>query len=228
MLQIEDLRLIRGPAFEVRLATLELAPGEVIAVVGSSGCGKSTLLEGLGLLLAPATIGRYILDGTRDVAAMMRRDDERGLAALRAARIGFVLQSGGLLPYLSAGENIALPRRLQGMPDADAHTTQAIEQLGLSALLGQRPAALSLGERQRVAVVRAMAHGPGLLLADEPTSALDPDNSRRLFGLFIDLARRCRMVTVVVTHDWALVQEFGLRHLKAYSRAGVTEFEEAV
>lgn len=222
MLHIEDLRLQRGSgsnAYRLRLPALTMQAGEVLAVVGNSGCGKSSLLEGLGLLLAPSHVGRYTLHDRDDVGAMLRRNDDAGLAALRATRIGFVLQSGGLVPYLSARENILLPRRLLGLPLEDDHLSHAIDTLGLSALLDKKPRELSIGERQRVAFVRAMAHGPQLLLADEPTSALDPENARRLFGLFVELAGRCRMATIVVSHDWGLVREFGLRCLQAQTSA---------
>ena len=232
MLEIQDLRLMRGAgpsAYHVHLPTLRLQPGEVVAVVGSSGCGKSTLLEGLGLLLAPAHIGQYMLAGKTNVAAMLGQGDESGLSALRAGALGFVLQSGGLLPYLNARENIVLPRRLLGLPVADDTLDYVNTALGLDALLDTKPARLSIGERQRVAVARAMSHGPQLLLADEPTSALDPDNARRLFGLFLELAKRRSMATVVVSHDLGLVREFGLRCLTPVlsERTSVFRFQDA-
>ncbi|SAI39112.1 ABC transporter ATP-binding protein [Bordetella ansorpii] len=232
MLHIDDLRLTRGQgpdAYTVHLPALELSTGQVMAVVGNSGCGKSTLLEGLGLLLAPRHVGSYALGGQGDVAELLRRGDDVGLSRLRETRIGFVLQSGGLLPFLNVADNIALPRRLLGLPASSEPVSHAIDVLGLAGLLRKRPADLSIGERQRVAVVRAMAHEPELLLADEPTSALDPENARRLFQLFIDLARCCRMVTLVVSHDWDLVREFGLPCLRARLSQGRSMFipEEA-
>src|SRR5690606_5893612 len=102
-----------------------------------------------------------------------------------------------------------LPRRLLRLSLTSAHVEQAVQALELESLLDKHPAALSIGERQRVAFVRAIAHEPALLLADEPTSALDPENARRLFGLFIDLAQRCGTATLVVSHDLDLIQEFG-------------------
>ena len=168
-----------------------MARGDVLAVVGGSGCGKSTLLEGIGLLLKPERVRAYALGENVDVAALLGRDDEPALAALRASRIGFVLQTGGLLPYLSVRENILLPRRLLSLPADGERVRHAIEVLSLGRLLEKRPAHLSIGERQRVAVVRALSHDPDVLLADEPTSALDPDNAGKLFQLFIDLARDC-------------------------------------
>lgn len=227
MLAIEDLHLRRGAgadAYEVELPALRLRAGEVVAVVGDSGCGKSTLLEGVGLLLTPQRLGGYRLGDCAEVGQWALRGDDRALAGLRAQRLGFVLQSGGLLPYLSAFENLVLPRRLAGLALRDAHLDYAIEALNLGGLLHKMPAALSIGERQRVACVRAMAHGPQLLLADEPTSALDPDNARRLFGLFLELARRREMACLVVSHDRALVREFGLPELAARLSPGRSVF----
>lgn len=227
MLAIDDLRLRRGQgsgAYEVQLPTLRLKRGEVVAVVGGSGCGKSTLLEGIGLLLRPSHIQGYALNGTTDAAALMMRDDESALAALRASRIGFVLQTGGLLPYLSVRDNILLPRRLLGLAADSARVRRAIEVLSLERLLEKRPAQLSIGERQRVAVVRALSHDPDVLLADEPTSALDPDNARKLFQLFVDLARDASMATLVVSHDWDLVREFDLPCLTPALTPGVSVF----
>lgn len=227
MLAIDDLRLRRGQgasAYEVRLPKLRLASGEVLAIVGGSGCGKSTLLEGIGLLLTPASVQAYTLNGDIDVAARLTCKDEAALAALRASRIGFVLQTGGLLPYLSVRDNILLPRRLLGMPAQGARMQHGIEVLALQNLLEKRPAQLSIGERQRVAVVRALSHEPDVLLADEPTSALDPDNASRLFQLFVDLARADNMATLVVSHDWDLVRQFGLPSLTPTLSPGHSSF----
>ncbi|WP_233234752.1 ABC transporter ATP-binding protein [Bordetella sp. LUAb4] len=227
MLAIDDLRLRRGQgddAYEVRLPALRLARGDVLAVVGGSGCGKSTLLEGVGLLLKPAHVQAYALSAHDDVAALWARHDESALAALRARRIGFVLQTGGLLPYLSVRDNILLPRRLLGMAADSARIRHAVDVLSVSHLLDKRPAQLSIGERQRVAVVRALSHDPDILLADEPTSALDPDNACKLFQLFIDLARDESMATLVVSHDWDLVRKFGLSCLAPVLRPGSSTF----
>ena len=228
MLELEDLRIVRGrgeQAFEERLPQLRQQAGDVMAVVGGSGCGKSTLLEGVGLLLAPEHIGRYALGERKDVADLMRSSQDSALANLRASRIGFMLQTGGLLPFLNVRENIMLPRRLLGLgPEHTEHITNAIDTLGLEHLLNKRPGNLSIGERQRVAFVRAISHQPGLLLADEPTSALDPVNARSLFQYFIDLARRSGVATLVVSHDWALVEDFNLPCLKPTVSPGLSVF----
>lgn len=227
MLELEDLRIVRGhgdQAYEVRLPSLSLRAGEVMAVVGGSGCGKSTLLEGVGLLLQPQRIGRYVLGDRVDVADLLRAGQDALLSSLRAERIGFVLQTGGLLPFLSVRDNIMLPRRLLGLAPHNTEVDTAIDALSLGGLLDKRPSALSIGERQRVAFVRAMAHEPGLLLADEPTSALDPDNARILFQLFVDLAGRSGIATLVVSHDWGLVNDFGLPCLRPELTPGLSVF----
>ncbi|MDF7679326.1 ATP-binding cassette domain-containing protein [Enterobacteriaceae bacterium ESL0689] len=221
MLQINQLHVIRGSgpqAHHVWLPQLELQPGQVIAVTGESGCGKSTLLEAIGLLLRPATVERFLLDDTQqqqDVAALIRSNQQAELAAIRARQLGFVLQNGGLLPYLTVRDNIQLPGQLLNMAVDKQRLDRVIERLKLAPLLTRYPAQLSFGERQRTAFARAVAHHPCLVLADEPTAALDPHNARQLFSLFIDLVKQEGMMALVVCHDWPLVQRFNLPCLTA-------------
>ncbi|RMO92747.1 ABC transporter, ATP-binding protein, partial [Pseudomonas syringae pv. maculicola] len=200
--------------------------GQVVAITGESGCGKSTLLEALGLLLAPQSIAQYNLDGV-DIAALLAADDQPALADVRARSLGFVLQSGGLLPFLNIRDNINLPRRLSGLDSKSDHVDRAITALRLEPLLDQLPQALSIGERQRVACVRAIAHLPRLILADEPTAALDPHNARQLFELLLSLVDELGLSALIVSHDWQLVDSFGLPRLNAVSVAGETRFEPA-
>ncbi|NAT23151.1 ABC transporter ATP-binding protein [Pseudomonas syringae] len=229
MLQIKGLNVQRGSgtqAHRVHLPELNLARGQVVAITGESGCGKSTLLEALGLLLAPQSVAQYSLDGV-DIAAMLAADDQPALADVRARSLGFVLQSGGLLPFLNIRDNINLPRRLLGLVSKSDHVDRAIAALRLEALLDQLPQALSIGERQRVACVRAIAHLPRLILADEPTAALDPHNARQLFELLLSLVDELGLSALIVSHDWQLVDSFGLPRLNAVSVAGETRFEPA-
>ncbi|MBX9406336.1 ABC transporter ATP-binding protein [Pseudomonas baetica] len=237
MLDIKNLLVRRGEgalAHHVRLPRLQVGAGEILAITGESGSGKSTLLEAIGLLLAPVELERFRLglaqcatqpEAPEDIARLLATDDQPGLAAVRSRHLGFILQSGGLLPFLSVRDNINLPRRLLGMPAQSAHVDHAVEVLRLQGLLGKQPQALSIGERQRVACVRAIAHEPLLLLADEPTAALDPHSARRLFELLLSLVSSMGLSALVVSHDWALLKDFGLPRLGAVSRQGETLFE---
>ena len=126
---------------------------------------------------------------------------------------------------MSVRDNISLPRRLLGMPAQSAQVDRAVRALRLDGLLGKLPQALSIGERQRVACVRAIAHEPQLLLADEPTASLDPHSAKRLFELLLSLVNELGLSALVVSHDWALVRDFGLPRLGAVSRQGETLFE---
>ena len=234
ILDIENLLVRRGDgaqAHQVRLPRLQVGAGHILAITGESGCGKSTLLEALGLLLAPVELGRFQLspgvEGEQplDIAHLLATNDQPALAAVRSRHLGFILQSGGLLPFLSVRDNISLPRQMLGMPLHSAHIDHAVEVLRLGGLLDKRPQVLSIGERQRVACVRAIAHEPRLLLADEPTAALDPHSARRLFELLLSLVANLGLSALVVSHDWALLKDFGLPRLGAVSRQGETRFE---
>lgn len=227
MLHIENLSIQRGVgshAHTVVLDELHLARGQIIAITGASGCGKSTLLESIGLLLAPEKLSRYDLGTPALSLQNWPQQAESITARLRAEKIGFVLQNGGLIPYLSVQDNIELPRRILGKKGATEHIQIAIEKLGLQRLQSKSPAALSIGERQRVAFVRAIAHEPTLLLADEPTAALDPLHAQALFELFTEIVTNLNMCALVVSHDWDLVKKFGLVQLQAQLSPGVCRF----
>lgn len=220
MLALNDLRVVRGQgdyAHAVYLPQLSLRPGQIVAVTGESGCGKSTLLEAIGLLLRPAHVGRFTLHGetTLDIAALIAHDQQASMADIRARYLGFVLQNGGLLPFLSVDDNIKLPCQLLGKVPEKAMLERVVSTLKLGPLLGKYPAQLSLGERQRTAFARAILHRPALILADEPTAALDPHNAQQLFHLFIELVAQEGMMAMVVCHDWPLVQRFNLPCLTA-------------
>jgi len=227
MLHIENLAIHRG-AYRILLPSLSLARGEVLAITGASGCGKSTLLEMIGLILRPERLDRYQLGdgegGTAplDVAALLHGDRQARLADLRAQRLGFVPQSGGLLPFLDVRGNIALPRRMLGLPAGGEGVEAAVERLGLRPLLDKKPAQLSIGERQRVSFVRAIAHEPDLLLADEPSAALDPLQARKLFELIVETSQRLGIAALLVSHDWALLRSCGIRRLVGVPESGGT------
>ena len=217
-----------GRRFVVEGGAIVLRPGAHLALVGPSGSGKSTLLDMLALALAPDAADVFLFDdGTGesvDVGGLWRRGDSDRLAALRRGRIGYVLQTGGLLPFLSVRENIALPLRLNGFPD-DGAVEALAERLGLSDRLGLRPGALSVGERQRAAIARALVHRPALVIADEPTASVDQANAEKIFALFAELIAQAGGAAVIATHDRALAEAFGLAIVQ---HDVVTEGEETL
>lgn len=209
--------------FELLVPRFVVRRGECVAVTGPSGCGKSTLLDILGLALRPDHSARFLLtpgDGeTIDIGDRWRRNDRDALAAVRACHIGYVLQTGGLLPFLSALENIQLSRVLLGL-DPVGRIEKLAAVLAIGSLLGKKPHALSIGERQRVSIARALAHEPTLLLADEPTAALDPRNGTRVMKLLLALVQQLRITAIIVSHDWNLLDTLGLRRIEAEAVGG--------
>ncbi len=225
LLALDHLTCLRGTgpgAFRLEVPALTLSAGQAVAVTGPSGCGKSTLLDLLGLVLRPEDGSGFTFDD-QDVAALWRAGRSDRLAALRAGHIGYILQTGGLLPFLPVRANIALSCKLLGRKD-DGLIPVLVDALKLTPLLDKMPAQLSIGERQRVAIARALAHRPALLLADEPTSSLDPANAETVMSLLLQLVSGLKVSAVVVSHDWALMSRFGLRRIDAEMAGGVTRF----
>jgi lipoprotein-releasing system ATP-binding protein len=176
---------------------LKAAPGEEIAIIGQSGVGKSTLLHVLGSLERP-TAGKILFDG-RDLFAM----DERTLAEFRNHNLGFVFQFHYLLADFSAVENVAMPGLIARLPDREAvqRAADVLELVGLKDKLHRRPAELSGGEQQRVAVARAVVLRPRLVLADEPTGNLDPRTADEVHDLFHRLSHELGITLIVATHN---------------------------
>jgi putative ABC transport system ATP-binding protein len=221
LLDIRNLSFSRGRAdqrFQVEISRLSMRPGEMIAITGESGCGKSTALEMLGLLVRPESWGSYRLgdgQGFEEIGDLWKRNDRNGLARLRAATIGFVLQTGGLLPYLDVAGNLSVNRRLLGQPAWDDHVEMIINGLEIENLLNKKPSELSVGQHQRASVARALAHKPSLVLADEPTSALDPRLGNRVMELMLNLAAGLSIAVILATHARAEVVQLGLREIQA-------------
>jgi len=205
ILEARDVRKVftggDGGAIVVLNGTeLQVARGEMVAVVGASGAGKSTLLHVLGALDRP-TSGEVVLAGT---AVSQVRDAE--LAALRNRTVGFVFQFHHLLKEFSALENVMMPLRIAGADVREARERAAslLTRVGLAARMLHRPSELSGGEQQRTAVARALAASPPLLLADEPSGNLDHANAESLHDLFATLAAEMGVGLLVVTHNRSL------------------------
>jgi putative ABC transport system ATP-binding protein len=195
-----SMRLSSGGR-EVNVLTavsLDVPAGQFLAIAGPSGSGKSTLL-GLIAGLDQPTAGRIEVAGV-EITGL----DEDGLARFRLDRIGYVFQSFHLLPTLTAAENVAVPLELAGETDAAARAAALLAEVGLAERAHHYPVQLSGGEQQRVAVARAMARRPALLLADEPTGNLDSATGKQIIELLVGLNRRLGTTLVLVTHDTAL------------------------
>jgi len=195
LIELDDVTRVyhgsRGTVLALEDVTLRIERGQFVTVRGPSGCGKSTLLMTIGGMLRP-TRGTVRVDGVDLYACSARQR-----AAFRAQRIGFVFQMFHLVPYLSVLDNVVLGGRVAGADRRRA--SELLERLGLSHRLRHKPSELSIGERQRAAIARAMMNEPDLILADEPTGNLDPDNAKQVFEI-LSAYHRGGGTLVVVTH----------------------------
>jgi putative ABC transport system ATP-binding protein len=185
----------------LRTVSLTVGQGQLVALCGRSGSGKTTLLNIIGGLDQPST-GRLEVAG-RDVTEMTERDR----MALRRSTVAFIFQSFGLIPMLSAAENVGIPLRITGTePRArEEKVATMLAVVGLSEHAAQRPNELSGGQQQRVAIARALAGSPRLLIADEPTSQLDLETGRQIMRLILTVVRAEGITALVATHDDALI-----------------------
>lgn len=181
--------------------SIEIPDGEFVAITGASGSGKSTLLGLIAGLDAP-TSGEIFIDD-RSVTAMS--EDE--LASLRSEKIGFIFQSFHLIPSLTAFENVLIPMDILGVPDARERAGQLLVDVDLTNRGHHYPTELSGGEQQRIAIARAFANKPKILLADEPTGNLDSRNGSHIFDLMTELHKQSNVTLILVTHDQSLADK---------------------
>lgn len=189
----DSLKVLKGVDFQA-------SKGEVVAITGASGAGKTTLLEILGTLSTPDS-GRLFIDGT-DVLKLSGKE----LSAFRGQRIGFVFQFHHLLPEFSSQENVMIPALIAGCSTREARekATQLLNRVGLADRMSHKPAELSGGEQQRVAVARALVNKPVVLFADEPTGNLDSATKEEIHKLFFELREDLGQTIIIVTHDQSL------------------------
>lgn len=197
MIEIKGIKKSFGKLEVLKGIDLHINKGEVVSIVGPSGAGKTTLLQIVGTL-DNADNGTVIIDGI-DTSNMKQKE----LAEFRNKHIGFVFQFHQLLPEFTAIENIMIPAFIGGMPkkDAKARATELLEFMGLTDRAHHKPNELSGGEKQRVAVARALVNSPAVILADEPSGSLDSKNKEELHQLFFDLREKYGQTFVIVTHD---------------------------
>ena len=203
MIQTQGITKSFGPLQVLKGIDLTIAQGEIVSIVGPSGAGKTTLLQIIGTLDKP-DVGSLTINGT-DVSRL----NEKALSAFRNQNIGFVFQFHQLLPEFTALENVMIPALIGGTkaPTAREKAQRILNDLGLADRVEHKPAELSGGEKQRVAVARALINDPAVILADEPSGSLDSHNKEELHALFFDLRDRLGQTFVIVTHDETLAEK---------------------
>ena len=200
--------------FEIVIENFDVARGEAIALAGPSGSGKSTALNLLALALRPAEAEIFLMytraGETLDIGALWRKDDDDSLTTIRARAQGYVLQQGGLLPFLSVRQNIGLSQRIIRRYDVD-YLKAVADRLQIGELLDRPPATLSVGQRQRVAIARALVHQPDIVLADEPTASVHPVLADEILSLLVQLAWETETTIIASTHDPDRAVQAGFR-----------------
>mgnify|MGYP000284666562 FL=1 len=200
MIQTEQIFKSFGPLTVLKGIDLSIKPGEIVSIVGPSGAGKTTLLQIIGTLDSPDS-GKLTINGIET-----SKLKEKELAAFRNQNIGFVFQFHQLLPEFTAIENIMIPAFIAGVSNREALTraSEILDFMGLKERASHKPNELSGGEKQRVAVARALINNPAVILADEPSGSLDSHNKEELHQLFFDLRNKFGQTFVIVTHDESL------------------------
>jgi putative ABC transport system ATP-binding protein len=215
-------RVSQGISFRLSVPSLQIAQGEKIALIGESGCGKSTLLDILAFISQPTEIGAFRFRPVNtgepiDIAGLWGKRKLNRLGELRKRHLGYVMQTGGLLPYLTVRDNMNLTRSVLGMR-ADSTIEELARELGIARHLDKLPETLSTGERQRVAIGRALAHEPSIVIADEPTASVDPFAAEKIMSLFIGLAEDRNITVIVASHAWRHIKRLGLRRLAHHTQ----------
>ena len=202
MIEIQGITKSFGELQVLKGIDLTINKGEVVSIVGPSGAGKTTLLQIMGTL-DQADTGLVMINGVE-----VSRLKEKELSAFRNKQIGFVFQFHQLLPEFTALENVMIPALIQGVSSGEASrkAKEILELLGLTDRASHKPAELSGGEKQRVAVVRALINNPAVIFADEPSGSLDSKNKEELHQLFFELREKLGQTFVIVTHDEGLAQ----------------------
>lgn len=203
MIEACDIHKRFGEVEVLRGVSLDVAAGEMVAIVGASGAGKTTLLQIVGTLMQ-ADGGSVRIAGTE-----VGRLNDRALSAFRNRHIGFVFQFHHLLPEFTALENVMMPALIGGMArkEAESRARELLEMVNLSARATHKPSALSGGEQQRAAIARALVNRPSVVLADEPTGNLDTKNRDEIYALLGDVCREFGQTIVIVTHDERLAAQ---------------------
>ncbi len=198
-----------GVTFRLEIPDLIIYSGEFIGVIGSSGCGKSTFLDILGLILSVDRADRFRLS-VKQKNTIFRQEisslSDKKLADIRREHIGYILQSGGLLPFLSVQENILLSDKLNNKNITQESFYKLVSLLGIQGQINKKPQYLSGGQRQRVAIARALIHNPEIILADEPTASVDKPTAIEIRDQFKKLAKAYDSSVLMVTHDIDMVE----------------------
>jgi len=195
-----------GASFSLTIPEFQIPRGSFTAIVGQSGCGKSTLLDILGLVLSPSSADTFNLVSRHGESFEIAGIRAKYLAQIRRHHLGYILQSGGLMPFLSVAENILLARMLNPKTAMDPEKMEdLVFRLGLQDHLKKKPSQLSGGQRQRAAIARAVAQNPEIILADEPTGSVDKYTAAKIRDLLLKCAREQDIAVLIVTHDESLV-----------------------
>lgn len=197
-----------GASFTLLVPEFDVPRGSFTAIVGQSGCGKSTLLDLLGLVLAPDSAEKFELTARDGEQIEIFGESPRRITQIRRQHLGYILQSGGLMPFLSVAKNLAMARMLNPKRQIEPEALEEmVFHLGLEDHLAKKPSQLSGGQRQRVAIARAIAQNPDIILADEPTGSVDKFTAVKIRDLLLSCAKRANVSVLMVTHDESLVRD---------------------